>query len=180
MGTAWDQRGGGPGIASGSARSTWRIGVLLVASVVGLASCGGSDTGPTPAGGATAEAVVQAHVAAMVRYDLTAACELFSPTIRAEMAAWDGAEASDYCTAATAEALDLATDAERVRVRSIYGDATITELEGTAPGETWFEVRSGDGSYDEQLQVVEEDGQWWVAEVLSEAMDGTTGEKPPD
>ena len=116
----------------------------------------------------------------METYDLEAACDLFAPAVRAEMAAWDNSEVDGYCAQATAEVLALAGEAERVRVRHIYREATIVEMEDSQGEGSWFEVRAADGSYEEQLQVVEEGGRWWVAEVVSPHLHDEHGEEPPD
>lgn len=133
-----------------------------------LAGCG-SDGGEDDAGRSSPEAVVDAHIAASKRYDLEAACELLTPERREEMAAFDGEEADGYCAVATADIVRRATPETRARTEAIYTGPEVTALERD-PG-TWFRVEAADGSYAENIELVEVEGGWWIAEIESEVDD---------
>jgi hypothetical protein len=144
------------------------IATLMMLGVVALLGCSddsAEDEG-TPGGGDVPREVIDAHIAAMRSYDLAAACNLLSPLRREAMVAFDGGEVEGYCDRAVADVLELATDEVRDRNRRIYTDPTVTELE--RPGDTWFRIEAADGSYREDVLLVEVDGRWWVQRLESD------------
>ena len=159
-----------------SPRSTRRastgalVTVVLIGLVglVGLAGCSDDSDGLNhpDGGGATAREVVDLHLAASRVYDLAGTCELLTPKKRAEMAAYDGKEVEGYCQEATADVVASATDAVKARNKAIYTGAVVSELD--QPSGTWFRVEAADGSYGENVETVEVDGRWWIAQVLSD------------
>lgn len=132
-----------------------------------LTACSGDGAArQEPVGGSSARAVVDAHIAASRRYDLAAACNLLSPSRRAEMAAFDGAGVDGYCEIATRD-IEAAADTEtKARTRSIYTDPVVSEL--AQPLGRWFQIEAADGSYTETIEVTEIDGRWWVARIESD------------
>lgn len=149
-----------------SRRQALAVAVVVLVAATG-SGCSGSDD--EPAGPRSGRAVVEAHVRAMERYDLEAACNLLTPDRRAEMADFDGTEVEGYCAGATAEVLARATDEVKADTALHYADAEITTLD-RADG-TWFAVDAADGSYHEEVEVVEIDGRWWVAQVDGQVLD---------
>ncbi|QXC60340.1 hypothetical protein KSP35_18700 [Aquihabitans sp. G128] len=143
--------------------------VALLVLGLGATACGGGSDGDDPGGAASARGVVELHVAASKRYDLAGTCELFTPSKRAEMAAYDDTDAEGYCERATSSVVADADAATKARSRRIYTGAQVTALD--RPTGTWFRVEAADGSYGEDVEVVQVDGRWWVAQVESDADD---------
>ena len=143
------------------------LGALIV--VISLAGGCGSDDGDAPAGHGSAQEVIDAHLTAMRTYDLAAACELMAPQRREEMAAADGAEVDGYCERATREVMELASEEDKARTRELYTTAEVSEVE--RDGGTWFSIEAPDGSYHEEVQLVEVDGRWWVEHIESTVED---------
>lgn len=143
--------------------------VVALAFVLAAAGCSDDGDGDGEFSGASdPREVVDAHVAAMVDYDLETACELVVPYRRDEMAALDGQELEGYCERAVAEVVALADDATLERNRRIYTDPEITELD--RPGATWYRVAAGDGSYTEDILLVEDEGAWWIERLESDVV----------
>jgi hypothetical protein len=152
------------------ARTAARL--LLLAALTASSACSDGSDGGDEGGASSARAVVDAHIAASRRYDLAAACELRTPTQREEMAAFDGEEAEGYCEVATRDITAAATPEAKARTRALYTDPDISELEGAG---TWFSVESADGTYREEVEVVEIDGRWWIARIESDVDDHDHG-----
>lgn len=141
--------------------------LLLTVALLTVVSCSkDSDGGGQPGGASSARAVVDAHIAASKRYDLAAACGLLSPARREEMAAFDGAQTEGYCTAATEEITSSATAETKARTRAIYTGAQVVPLD--RPKGTWYRIEAADGSYSEDVEVIEIDGTWWIAGIESD------------
>lgn len=145
----------------------WPLAVALLGTVSALGACG-SDGG-TDGGADSARGVVDAHIEASHRYDLEAACELLTPERREEMALFDGEEIDGYCATATADIVRTATPETKSRTKAIYTDPEVSELD--RPTGTWYRVEAADGSYAENIEVVETEGAWWIAQIESEVDD---------
>ncbi len=153
---------------SPAARRRCALLVAVAALALGVAGCSGDRGDVGFSGASEPREVVEAHVAAMVDYDLEVACELVVPYRRDQMAALDGQELEGYCERAVAEVVALADDDTRDRNRRIYTDPEITELE--RPGATWWRVAASDGSYTEDILLVEDDGDWWIERLESDVV----------
>ncbi|MBX3313402.1 MAG: hypothetical protein KF906_03700 [Actinobacteria bacterium] len=126
------------------------------------AACSGD--GDDPIGFATPREVVDAHIAASRAYDLAADCALRHPDVVAEMATLDGRDAEGYCEWATASAVADTPEDRKARTREIYTDPTVTAGSATDERAT-FSVEAADGSYHEEVTVVQVDGRWFLENV---------------
>lgn len=140
---------------TGTRALTITVGLVLVAT---SAACSKDEAS---SGFGTARAVVDAHVAANLAYDLAGDCELRSPEAIETMASADGREADGYCEWATSEIRARATPSEKAHTKGIYSEPTITV--GTAgENRATFTLVSKDGSYREEIDVVQVDGRWYL------------------
>lgn len=149
-----------------------RAGVaLLLGIALSFAAACSSDSDDGRSGGfETPREVVDAHVARSAAYDLVADCELRHPDFIAEMAAIDGRDPEGYCEWALSSLLANATPEERAATEAKYTDPTITA--GPADDDqAAFVLEAADGSYHEDIVVVQVDGRWFLR-----SADGTDDE----
>ena len=144
--------------------STWTHGAraaLLAAglSILCLAGCSDDEA---ETGYETPEDAIAAHVEAGRTYDLAAGCRLRPPEQIEQFAAADDVDVDGYCEFATAEVTAMADDATKARSAAIYTDPVIEPL--SRSDGTWFRITAADGSYEEEVMVVEHDGRWYVGD----------------
>lgn len=134
--------------------------VLSAAVLVGIVTgCSGDDD--SAGGFDSAREVVDAHVSRSKAYDLAGDCELHHPDVVAEWAAADGREAEGYCEWATASLQADATPDQRARTTGIYTNPKVSA--GTEDGDrATYTLEAADGSYHEEIVVVEIDGEWFL------------------
>lgn len=142
------------------------LSLAAATALLSSAACSSNDDPSTSGGFDDPRAVVDAHIDAARTYDIEADCNLLTPDRRRELAGYDGLEVDTYCATVTAPIEADADDETRARTRTLYTGATVNELE--RPGGTWFSLDSTDGSYSEQIEVVEVDGRWWIGTIDSD------------
>ena len=129
-------------------------------------ACGddGSATGHE-----SAEDVLAAHIEAGRAYDLAAGCRLRPPEQIEQFATADAVDVDGYCDFATEEVVAMADEATKVRSEAIYTDPVIETL--SRSGGQWFRITSADGSYEEEVMVVERNGRWYVGDIEAHVHD---------
>ena len=143
--------------------SQQRVRVVLLTLSLGalwLVACGDDRAS---SGHDTPEDVLAAHIEAGRTYDLAAGCRLRPPEQLEQFATADAVDVDGYCDFATEEVMAMADQATKARSEAIYTDPVVEPL--TRSGGQWFRITSTDGSYEEEVMVVERDGRWYVGEI---------------
>lgn len=140
-----------------------RVGAALLSITLGalvLVACG--DEGSTTGHDSTDD-VLAAYVEAGRTYDLAAGCRLRPPEQIEQFATADAVDPEGYCDFATAEVVEMADDATKARNEEIYTDPVIEPL--SRSGGEWFRITAANGSYEEEVLLVEHDGRWYVGDI---------------